>query len=300
MKPTGPILILGGDGMLGHKILQVFESRFDSTLCTVRESLQNPFLRKIPLFNEDNTIDEVEATDLDGLAELIVDIKPDVVVNCVGVIKQRTDAKDPVACIAVNALLPHLLAEWCEEWRGRVIHFSTDCVFSGRRGGYHEDDESDATDLYGRTKYLGEIAGKNSLTLRTSIIGRELKHFQSLLEWLLAATGKRISGYTRAIYSGVTTLHLANLVADIIENHPKLSGLFQVASEPINKHDLLVLLRDAYGLDVEIEPDDNFVCDRSFSGEKLAEAIGYRCPPWPELVQELAADSTPYNTWRKL
>jgi dTDP-4-dehydrorhamnose reductase len=292
-------MILGGDGMLGHKLLQTLEPRFDGVVCTVRESLQNPFYRGIPLFNEDNTIDEVDVTDLDGLAELIVDIKPEVVVNCVGVIKQRPDAKDPVACIAVNSLLPHLLAEWCLDWRGRVIHFSTDCVFSGRRGGYHEDDESDATDLYGRTKFLGEISGKNALTLRTSIIGRELKHFQSLLEWYLAACGKTVQGYTRAIYSGVTTPHLAGLVAEIIENHPRLTGLYHVASQPISKHDLLAVLRDAYNLDVTIEPDDNFVCDRSFSGDKLREAIGYQCPPWRELAAELAADTTAYDRWRK-
>jgi dTDP-4-dehydrorhamnose reductase len=182
-------------------------------------------------------------------------------------------------------------------WGGHVIHFSTDCVFSGKAGGYTEHDQSDAEDLYGRTKALGEVVAANALTLRTSIIGRELTEHRSLLDWFLAQNHKTVRGYQRVIYSGVTTIHLADLVASIIQEHPGLNGLYQVASEPISKYDLLCLLREVYGLDVRIEQDEMEVSDRSMKCDKLREAIDYKCPPWPALAGQLADDGTPYEAW---
>jgi dTDP-4-dehydrorhamnose reductase len=182
-------------------------------------------------------------------------------------------------------------------WGGRVIHFSTDCVFSGKRGGYVEGDASDAEDLYGKTKFLGEVAAANALTLRTSIIGRELSQHQSLLDWFLSRNHGTVRGFRRVIYSGVTTNFLAELVASIIRDHPPLNGLHQVAADPISKYDLLCLLGEAYRLDVRIEPDDLEVSDRSMRCDRLREAIAYQCPPWPVLVRQLAEDSTPYEKW---
>jgi len=197
-----------------------------------------------------------------------------------------------------NALLPHKLAEFALEWGGRIIHPSTDCVFSGRIGGYSEDDLSDADDLYGKSKSLGELHYKNSLTLRTSIIGRELTEFKSLLEWLIFQGGRTVKGFNKVIYSGVTTIELANVVALIISKYPGLSGLFQVVSEPISKYDLLNMLKEAFGLTIEITTDSSVVSDRSMKGDKFRLATGYQCPQWPELVQALAQDPTPYNQWR--
>jgi dTDP-4-dehydrorhamnose reductase len=215
------------------------------------------------------------------------------------VIKQRAEAVSPIPSITINSLLPHKLAQMAARWGGCVIHFSTDCVFNGKRGGYLEEDSSDAEDLYGKTKFLGEVAVANALTVRTSIIGRELTEHRSLLDWFLAQNQKTIRGYRRVIYSGVTTNHLAELVVSIIQGHPGLNGLYQVASEPISKYDLLCLLREAYQLDVRIEPDDLEVSDRSMRCDKLREAIAYECPPWPVLARQLAEDNTPYEKWIK-
>jgi len=222
---------------------------------------------------------------------------PEVIVNCVGIIKQRPEAHSAIPSILINSLFPHRLAEAADAWGGRVIHFSTDCVFSGRKGGYREGDPPDAEDLYGRSKLLGEIAGPNAITLRTSIIGRELTQHRSLLDWFLSQEGRKVRGFQRVIYSGITTNEMANVVTRIIADFPKLSGLFQVASDPISKYDLLELIREAYRLEIAIDPDDREVSDRSMCGDKFREAVGWQAPSWPKMVREMAADPTPYREW---
>jgi dTDP-4-dehydrorhamnose reductase len=290
------ILVLGADGMLGHKMFQTLGARFPGTRGTLRTSKGDPRFADVPLLQSSAIVEGIDVMHEDALRREIEALAPDVVVNCVGVIKQRDAAQDPIPSITINALLPHRLAAWLRPWHGRLIHFSTDCVFSGRRGGYREDDPADADDLYGKTKFLGEVRhAPNALTLRTSIIGRELRNHKSLLDWFLAQRGS-VRGFTKVIYSGVTTNHLAGLVGDLIARHRGLSGLYQVASEPIAKHDLLRLVQQAYGkTDVDLVPDDREVSDRSLDGSRFAAAIGYRCPPWPALVAELAADPTPYG-----
>lgn len=292
------ILVLGGEGMLGHKMFQLLSPRFPGTACTVARSLAEPFYRKVGLFRMGNVVDRVDAMDLRGMEDTLRGLRPSFIVNCIGIVKQREEAKAAVPSITLNSLLPHKLAEIAEGWGGRVIHFSTDCVFSGTVGGYTEDSPSDALDLYGKSKYLGEVTAGNALTLRTSIIGRELANFRSLLEWFLAQRGKAVQGFRRVIYSGVTTNHLSELVGDLISGHPTLTGLYQVSSPSISKHDLLCLLREAYRLDVEILPDERESCDRSLIGSRFLEATGVRPPDWPELVRRLAADPTPYESWR--
>jgi dTDP-4-dehydrorhamnose reductase len=290
------ILILGADGMLGHKMFQGLGARFPGTRGTVRTPVASGPLRRVGLLNTPDVLDGIDVLEEDTFKQRLEAIRPDVVVNCVGVIKQRDAASDPLPSIAINALLPHRLAAWLRPWDGRLIHFSTDCVFSGHRGAYREDDPSDAEDLYGRTKFLGEVGASNALTLRTSIIGRELRHHRSLLDWFLQQRGQ-VRGFSRVIYSGLTTNHLTSLVGDLIERHRALSGVYQVASQPISKHHLLQLLRQAYKLDVQIVADEREVSDRSLNGERFAAATGYVCPPWPVLVAELAADPTPYAQW---
>jgi dTDP-4-dehydrorhamnose reductase len=284
--------------MLGHKMFQLLRSRYPDTACTIRGALTDPFYARVDLFRPGAVIEKVDAMDLSALGKTLRERKPRFLVNCIGIVKQRDEASAAIPSITLNALLPHKLAEFSAEWGGRVIHFSTDCVFDGNRGGYTEEDPSDATDLYGKTKYLGEVATENALTLRTSIIGRELAHFRSLLEWFLGQKGKQVRGYTRVIYSGVTTNHLADLVGDLIERHPELAGLYQVASTPISKHDLLCLLKEAFRLEVEILPDGAEVSDRSLNGDKFFRATGYICPEWPVLAEQLAADRTPYREGR--
>lgn len=292
------VLVLGGAGMLGHKMFQILKERVPDTWCTVRKAEPAGVLGKVELLRDNHVICGVDASDACALHRLITDRCPEVIVNCIGVIKQRAEAKAAIPSIKINALLPHQLNEWCAGWNGRLIHFSTDCVFSGKRGSYSENDTPDAEDLYGRTKYLGEVGSGRAVTLRTSIIGRELTEFKSLLEWFLQQNHGKIMGYTRAYYSGVTTNYLAGLVARIIEEQPELSGLYQVTGATIPKYELLCLLRDAFAMDVEIRPDKGFFCDRSMLGTKFTQATGYLTPSWPDLIAELRDDPTPYKLWR--
>ena len=218
------ILVLGGEGMLGHKIFQTLSARYPGTKCTIFGSLNDPFYRAIPFFRPETTVERVNAMDLPALRQLLEKEKPEYLINCIGIVKQRDEGKMAIPSITINSLLPHLLAEWGMSWGGRLIHFSTDCVFSGKKGNYSEDDPSDAEDLYGKSKYLGEVADRpNALTLRTSIIGRELSNFKSLLEWFLAQKGKKVKGFKQVIYSGVTTNYIAELVGKIVGESPRLT-----------------------------------------------------------------------------
>ncbi|MCG2812699.1 MAG: SDR family oxidoreductase [Candidatus Aminicenantes bacterium] len=290
------LLVLGGEGMLGHKVFQSLSDRYPGTKCTIFGSLKDPLYVANPLFNEKNTIEKVDAMDLHFLSKLLEKEKPDSMINCIGIVKQRDEGKMAIPSITINSLLPHLLAKWAETWGGRLIHFSTDCVFSGKKGNYSEDDSSDAEDLYGKSKFLGEVATQNALTLRTSIIGRELSHFQSLLEWFLAQKDKKVKGFKKVIYSGVTTNHIAELVGTIISEHPGLTGLYQITAPSITKYDLLVRIREAYKLDVEIVPENNEISDRSMIGDHFRKATGYKEPSWDELIDQLAGDKTPYDS----
>jgi dTDP-4-dehydrorhamnose reductase len=292
-------LVLGGGGMLGHKMVQILGERFEDTWCTLFESAGDPVLARVPWLWGERVIDGLDVLDRPALSTRLADLRPDVIVNCIGIIKQRPEANDAILSIELNSLLPHRLAVLAADWGGRVIHFSTDCVFSGRDGGYTEESPSDAQDLYGKSKFLGEVTAPNALTLRTSIIGHELKNHASLLDWFLSQDGGSIRGYRGVLYSGVSTNHLARTVAALIADHADVTGLYQIASDPISKYDLLRLVRDAYGLDVAIEPVDEPVNDRSLDGQRFQRATGLATPPWSEMIAELAAEYPTYQTWRQ-
>jgi len=284
--------------MLGHKVFQTLSSHFPETKCTIYGSLQDPFYRSIPIFNSQSVIERIDALDFSSLHKTLAKEKPSYLINCIGIVKQRNEGKMAIPSITINSLFPHLLADWAATWGGRLIHFSTDCVFSGKKGNYFEADPSDAEDLYGKSKFLGEVSNApNALTLRMSIIGRELSHFKSLLEWFLTQKGKQVKGFKKVIYSGVTTNYIAELVGKIISDHPKLSGLYQVTAPAINKHDLLTCIRDAYKLDIEIVPEDSEISNRSMIGERFRKATGYKEPTWDELIDQLVKDPTPYSSW---
>jgi dTDP-4-dehydrorhamnose reductase len=280
------VLILGGSGMLGHRVWQLFRERFDA-VATVRAR------PPLPLFADGRVRDGVDVTDFAALNKLLDEVKPDVVVNCAGVVKQLAAAHNPIASITTNSLLPHIVATRA----ARLIHVSTDCVFSGRRGHYAESDVPDPLDLYGRSKLLGEVDAPH-LTLRTSIIGRELQGGHGLVEWLLANRAGRVRGFTRARFSGVTTVELARVIAGVIEQHPQLEGLYHVAAEPISKYDLVMLLNASFGAGIEIDPDETLVLDRTLDGARFAAATGWTAPSWIEMTRELAADGAKYEEWR--
>ena len=289
------VLILGGAGMLGHKLWQVCRDRYE-TWVTLRSGFRE--VGRYKLFDPERTLTGVDAFDFDTVVRALAALRPDAVINCIGIIKQLPTAQDPIISLTVNSLFPHRLANLCQAACARLIHISTDCVFSGRKGMYSEDDVSDAEDLYGRSKYLGELSGPASLTLRTSIIGRELSTTSGLVEWFLSNRDGKVSGYRRAIYTGFSTLALSRIIADVIERHHDLSGVYQASSEPINKYDLLCLLRDAFRVQVAIEPDDRVCIDRSLDSSRFRTATGFAPPSWPEMIHDLANDPTPYAQWR--
>ncbi len=292
------IVVLGVTGMLGHKMFQRLGERFPDTYGVSRDLTTSPRFHSVALLRSPRVLQGLDALEWDELAGLLRRLHPDYMVNCIGIIKQRGEARAAIPSLLINSVLPHRLAQIAAEWDGRVIHFSTDCVFSGSKGDYGEEDPSDAQDLYGRSKYLGEVATSNALTLRTSIIGRELAEFRSLLEWFLASQGKKVQGYQKTLYSGVTTNYLASLVVRLIESHPRLHGLYQVASQPISKYDLLCLIRQVFRLDIDIQPVPGEVSDRTMQAERFFAATGFHCPGWPALIEELYTDPTPYEEWR--
>lgn len=286
--------------MLGHKMFQLARLRFAETWCTVRGRRETSGLDRIGLGQPAYAIREhVDAMDWKSVDGVLRELRPDAVVNCIGIVKQRAEANAPLPSITINALLPHRIAASLAAWNGRLVHISTDCVFSGSRGSYREDDTPDARDLYGRSKLLGEVTDGHAITLRTSMIGRELREHRSLLDWVLQQNGRTIPGYRRARFSGLTTNELARVICGVLEHHPHLRGLYHVTSDTITKYDLLRLIVEAFGLDVRVEADDEFFCDRSMIGDRFSEATGYRCPPWEQLVQELRADPTPYQGSRR-
>jgi dTDP-4-dehydrorhamnose reductase len=288
-------LVLGGSGMLGHQLCRGLSARME-TWATFRDD-PDRFV-KYDFIARERALGGVHAEDITSLRGALETAQPDVVINCIGIVKQRDEAKQAVPSILVNALFPHQLADLCQEYNIRLVQVSTDCVFSGLRGKYTEADVPDPVDLYGRTKLLGELNRPNCLTIRTSIIGWQLNTFSSLLSWFSQQRGQRVKGYQQAIYSGFSTHVLAGLISDLIETRPDLTGLYQVASTPISKYDLLVTLRDKLGwADIIIEPDDNFYCDRSLVGTRFSIATGWKAPAWDEMLSGLAQEWPVYQGW---
>jgi len=287
-------LVLGGVGMLGHRLWRELHGRMDAFL-TVRGAFED--YASLGYFEGRSVIAGVDALRDEDLNRAISVAQPDVVVNAVGMVKQRREAENATNTIAVNSLLPHRLADRCREIGARLIQLSTDCVFLGTRGSYTESDTPDARDLYGRSKLLGEVDRDDCLTVRTSMVGREIRSARGLVEWFLSRRGGTVPGFTRARFSGLTTPELSRVIADVIEGRSGLRGVWHVAGNPISKFDLLSMVNDAFGLRTMLEADDSFVCDRTLDASRFNDATGYRPPTWEAMVAELAADPTPYDAW---
>ncbi len=278
------VLILGASGMLGNAMLRLFaQSEGYEVVGSVRSQRA---LGLLPEGLHGRVILGVDVENIDNLTRLFARVRPNVVINCVGLVKQLAEADDPLVAIPINALLPHKIANLCDVAGARFVHISTDCVFSGDKGMYAEGDICDAKDLYGRSKYLGEVDYPNAITLRTSIIGHELAGTQSLVGWFLSQRGK-VMGFRRAIFSGLPTVELARLIRDHVIPHPELHGLYHVSASPINKFDLLSLVAQTYEKDIEIVPDEQLMIDRSLDSTRFHEATGYKPPDWPELVRRM-------------
>ena len=228
----------------------------------------------------------INVEDFDSVIKVFDSVMPEIVINCVGIIKQLPESYDPLVAIPINSLLPHRLAKLCISRNIRLIHMSTDCIFSGNKGGYHENDFPDANDLYGRSKFLGEVDYLGCVTLRTSIIGHELTTTNSIINWFLSQEGS-VKGYKNAIFSGLPTNEMAKVIRDHVIPNPSLKGLYHVSADPISKFDLLQLVSDVYGKIIEIIPDNLVKIDRSLNSEKFCKATGFKPKPWPQLIKEM-------------
>ncbi len=281
--PTN-VLVLGASGMLGNAVFRYFSS--DASYHTYGTVRQHSALRNFDASLHSQLICGVDVLSPDWLARAFDAAKPAVVVNCVGLIKQLATANDPLEALPINALLPHRIARLCSLVGARMIHVSTDCVFSGKQGRYIESDQPDASDLYGRSKLLGEVDYPNAVTLRTSIIGHEFGRSSALVDWFLSQT-QAVKGFRKAVFSGLPTVELARVMKDFVLPRPALRGVYHVAAEPIAKFDLLTLVARTYGKTIEIVPDDALAIDRSLNATRFQQATGYTAPQWPALIDTM-------------
>lgn len=283
---TKRLLVLGASGMLGSTVLRWFAQSDYKVFGSVRSlnsvrGLQEraPTVQFVP---------GVDIESLDNLTRLFADVKPDVVINCVGIVKQLAEADDPLVAIPINALLPHRLARLAQVANARLVHISTDCVYSGKKGGYLESDMPDAYDLYGRSKLLGEVDYPHAITLRTSIIGHELAGARSLIDWFLSQNNE-VKGYKRAVFSGFPTVEIARIIQDFVLPNPQLHGLYHLSADPINKFDLLSLVAKVYGKSINILPEEGFVIDRSLNSDRFRSATGFKPESWEDLIKRMRA-----------
>ena len=278
------VLVFGATGMLGSTLFRALSADQNlDTFGTMRDaSGERYFAPEL----HDALISNVHLEGESGLLTAFSIAQPDIVINCVGIIKQLPNSNDHLESLAINASLPHRLAKYCSVARARLIHFSTDCVFSGKHGGYREGDFPDAYDLYGRSTFLGEVDHANTLTLRTSIIGHELSSNKSLIDWFLSQTGT-IKGFKKAIFSGLPTVEVARVIRGLVIPDPELRGLYHLSVDPINKYDLLSLVADVYKKDIKINADEELVIDRSLNSDHFREKTGFSPKSWPELIQDM-------------
>jgi dTDP-4-dehydrorhamnose reductase len=290
------VLVLGGSGLLGHKLVQVFKSRFE-----VSATFHGNFEKYsgLDIFDGVKIIENFKAENIESKTKVIIDVEPDVIVNAIGITKHVPAGDDLIKTLSINSIFPHRLAKIATEINSRLICISTDCVFSGEKGNYVETDAADAMDLYGKSKSLGEVVEGNCLTIRTSIIGRELFTRNSLVEWFLSNRGGRVKGFTKAIFTGFPTIILAEIIADIIEKHSSLRGLYHVSSDKISKFDLLQLINDAMNVGAEIEADNELAIDRSLDSTKFRNEAGFVPNNWPEMIKQMVDDARIYETLTK-
>lgn len=270
--------------MLGNAVFRLFasDSRYQ-TLGTVRTGSARQLL---PLHLQHLVLSGLDISNVDSLVRLLSDARPNIVINCIGVIKQLISQQDPLDILPINAIFPHRLARLCAISGARLVHFSTDCVFSGATGMYIESDIPDSNDIYGRSKLLGEVTDGHAITLRTSIVGHELNGAHGLVDWFLSQAGE-VNGFTKAIFSGLPAIEIAKIIRDHVIPNTDLHGLFHLAADPISKHDLLLMLATHYRHSVNVIPCSLPAIDRSLNGTKFNQATGFRPKPWQDLIQTM-------------
>ena len=289
------ILIIGGSGMLGHKLYQRLSTEFE-VFATVRSDIAA--IERFGIFNTHSIFPDVDVANVAAVRRVIEIVRPECIVNCVGVVKQNPTLADKIRTLTINSIFPNQLAQLSAELDFRLITISTDCVFDGKVGNYSESDEANARDLYGMSKFLGEVIEGRSLTIRTSIIGRELSTSHSIVEWFLTHRSGTVDGYTKAKYSGFPTIELADTITNLINNFPDLNGLLHISSDPISKYDLLTLVNKHFDANVSIIPSEAVVVDRSLDSSRFKTLTGFSSPDWESMVARMAADPTLYDSFR--
>jgi dTDP-4-dehydrorhamnose reductase len=287
------ILVIGAGGMLGHMAVRVLGETFEVFGTTRSESQSSSLLGRF--LDPERWMTGIDVLNERHLENVFEQVKPDVVINCVGLVKQKMDSTSYIESLEINALLPHKLFVLGEKYHAKIIQLSTDCVFTCDDGIKRQTDIPNATDLYGRTKHLGELNYGTALTLRTSIVGRQLSGQESFFEWIISQQGKVSSGYRNALYTGLTTHALSNVMCKIIANNFSLSGIWQIASEPISKFELMTKLNRSLNLEIDIQEDTEFHCDRRLDGTQFLETTGIRVPTWDEMIQQFSDDQVSYK-----
>jgi dTDP-4-dehydrorhamnose reductase len=292
------ILILGGSGMIGHRMWATL-AKTHQVYATLRRGNLGA-LEKIPGISADHCFFGVDAYDSASLIPVLEKVQPQIVLNCIGIVKQLKDSNDAIKSISLNALFPQQLTKICAQYGARMIQFSSDCVFDGNKGHYVEGSIPDATDIYGRTKTLGEIGDQSHVvTLRTSSIGREVFPHGGLLEWFLSNQDKKVTGYKKAIYSGFPTHRLAMILSEYLFPHPELSGILHIASLPIDKLTLLQMIKSHFNLNIEIGEDSKVEIDRSLDCTHFSKASQFQPPAWSEMMKDLEVDFEIYSQLRR-
>ncbi|MBT7623863.1 MAG: sugar nucleotide-binding protein [Flavobacteriaceae bacterium] len=283
------ILVTGIDGMIGHKIAQSLSKKFQ-VFGSTRKKIKsiNIGTEKCEIINHDFIID--------NKLGLIDEIDPDIIINCVGITIRRGLNNSIENTKKLNSDLPHKLNHWVETNNKKLIHLSSDCVFSGKKGNYSDESIPDATDLYGISKSKGEVTGNNALTIRCSIVGREIYNHTELFEWLFSMKNKKIEGYKNVIYSGVTSTWMGKTINHLIKNNYDLKGIYNISSVPISKYDLLIKLSDTFNLNVDISLNSNIKSNKVLISKKFTEITGINSPNWNDLIVDFKADSDKFST----
>ncbi len=281
------VLILGVDGMIGHKIAHYLEDHFDLT-GTSRKKLSglDIGLKKIRIINIDLFYNDYK--------KLLKENNPDIIINSAGITTRRGIDQRLDEARYINNLLPISLAHWVKKHNKKLIHFSTDCVFSGKKGNYLDEDIPDAEDLYGKLKGMGEVHNSNTLIIRCSMIGREIFNHTELFEWLNSMKDKQVEGFSNVIFSGVTTSWMGNTLNDILKHNFDLSGIYNISSQPISKYDLITKLSRAFNLNIDIIKNINIKSNKVLNSKKFTEITGINCPSWDTLIDQFVEDNNNY------
>ena len=284
--------------MLGHqmwrRVNEWAKGSSHQVFGTVRKSKDH--YQALGLPNTQNLFDGVDVGEFKKLDALLNQIKPSIVINCAGITLRKKDLSDIEKCYQLNGMLPQFVGQWCNTHDAKLFHFSTDCVYDGKKGSsYLESDMPSAFDHYGQSKYLGEASTGNSLTMRLSIVGRELENKTELVEWILSQKDKHAKGYNAVKYSGLTTAYVAREVIRVIEKYPEISGLYHVSSEPISKYEIMEKINAKFDLNIKIEKNNEIVSNKALDCSRYEKATGFQKPSWDQMIDDLFADREFYE-----